>query len=900
MSLLDGILHRLRVLWRGEEYAREQQREQEFHRELEMQSIEHRSDGAVDAEHSARRAFGNVTYYREEARRMSALSWLDRVGQDARYALRGLRSAPGFTVTVVATLALGFGVNAAMYSLLDTLFLRAPEGIVTPAGVRRLYVGWHRADAAGGVYTSDRFEYPHYRAMIRTDASLALALATVPDSTAITVNGARYDVRSSEVTRAYFNVLGLDPLAGRFFAPEEDSVQAPSLVAVISDQLWRTRFNSAPGVVGQRVTIGQRSFTIVGVAPPGFRGIDLDATDLWVPLNTHQTSSYGMQGPWYETFGISARIIARPKNAGDEQRMLAIAANAMHSVRIPYLEFDSRATVLAGPIIAARGPMNPTTEIDVTVRIAAIALIVLAIAVANVINMLLLRAARRQREIALRRALGVSRGRLVGQLAVESTILALLGGAVAVLVAAWSGTALRALVLPRVHWAHVAIAPRTVGFILVLSILVGIAAGVAPAVQGMQADLIDALRAGQRDGSYRRSRLRSALLAMQAAFCVVLLVGAGLFARSLTNVEAIDTGYDVDHVTGFSLEFPNGTGTHEKEARIGIPEAARRMRGVAGVRAVAFAVVSPLDGVSFTPLALPDRDSIPHPPHQWGPTANAISPEFFDAVGMRIVRGRAFTATDGPTAPLVIIVNETMARTIWPGEEALGKCVIVGKRGDPCSTVVGVVADAHRVDVIEAPAMLYYTPLAQPAGGRQATPMTLVVRSFPGQSDRITSLARRELLSTVPSVEAVGIHRLSDAIRRQSRSWRLGATLFGAFSILAFVVAGIGVYSVVAYGVAQRTHEMGIRIALGAPPKQILDLVVADGLRPVIVGVAIGVVTALLLGRLIASLLFGVTPSDPSTFIVATIALCVLGTAGSLVPALRATRVDPIIALRSE
>lgn len=903
MSRIDGLLHRLRVLRRGERYADEQAREMAFHLELEAQAQTRADDPAL----AARRAFGNVTVQREAARGASALNVIDRVRQDTRYALRGLRRQPGFTAMVVITLALGFGVNAAMFSLVDAIFLHAPDGIVAPDGVRRLYdVETEFSDQQRVAF--DGFEYPHYRAMLAADPTLPVALVGQLDSAAIgigaarDVNASRIDARVSEVSRSYFPLLGVRPLFGRFFLPEEDSVATPTPVAVISEAIWRGAFKSDPHVLGRRITIGRRPFTVVGVAGQGFRGIDLDACDLWVPWNTHQNASDGMPGPWYETFGIGARVIARVHSPSEEAKLDGVAQRALRSTVIKYLKLDSDLTVVTGPIVASRGPGRASTGVALTGRIAWVALLVLAIAVTNVVNLLLLRAARRKREMALRRALGVSRGRLLVQLTIEGMLLATIGGGAAIIVAWWAGSALRSLVLPSIRWAHPAVTGATIVFLLVMSLVVGILAGIAPAFHGSGDDLLDALRAGQRDSGYRGSRARATLLGMQAALCAVLLVGAGLFVRSLQNVRGIDVGYDVQNLTSYAPQFTDRVTNHADALRQTIPQLARELARTPGVRAVAYSSIEPMRGDFVTRLFLSGGAPFPlNAQDRQGPTGLEVSPNFFDAVGTSVVAGRTFSDADAASAPPVMMINQTFARMVWPNENVLGKCVVLGESTDVCRTIVGVVRDVHRVQVIESPTMLYYLPLTQaPAGLPAPMPDVIIVRAQPGAGRTVAPLIARRVRDAFPAAEDVSISPMSAQIDRQLRSWSLGAALFTAFGVLAFAVAGVGVYSVVAYGAAQRTHEMGIRIALGARTSEIVDLVLAEGLRAVVVGVVVGLAASVMLGRFIASMLFGVTPTDPSIMILVTVALCVLAAVASLVPALRASRVDPVIALRSD
>jgi predicted permease len=606
----------------------------------------------------------------------------------------------------------------------------------------------------------------------------------------------------------------------------------------------------------------------------------------------YESSAFAKRGPWYETSGYRLALIARIPSAAVEQQVVTRATAAYRTIEVR----DSTVAVRTGPIIRAVGPMARDPELTVATRLASVSLIVLIIAVANVTNLLLLRAVQRRREIAVRRALGVSGARLYGQLAVESLLVAALGGAMAVVFAVWAGAALRRLVLPRVQWASSAVDLRTVLVVGALAILVGFLASLAPAFRAMQTSLADSLKAGTRDGGYHQSRLRSFLLIVQAALAVVLLVGAGLFMRSLDNVRSIDLGYEPDNLAIVRPVFADA-GQHDAEMKALFPQVAERLRGIDGVEAVGYTSIPPLQGARFRWIPrLPDRDSLPAFGGDIGPSEVGASPDYFRAVGLRITAGRAFSTGDGPGAPKAVIVSETMARLYWPGQSPLGKCLIIGKRTDPCTTVVGVVADAHRLRMIERKILQFYLPVAQ----SDETPSDLVIRARAGRMALAMHEADQALRQLVPGLDGTWNRRFSDVIEPQLRPWRLGATLLSALGALALLVAGIGIYSVVAYGVSQRTHEMGIRIALGARMSDILDLVVADGIRAVAIGIGVGVIAALALGQFVASLLFGITPGDPAVLIGAAAVLCGLGLLACIIPGWRAASVDPAVALRTD
>jgi predicted permease len=893
MSLIDGIRHRIHVLFRREAYMREVERELRFHAELATLADSRDSDDRLAAELAGRKAVGNATYYREEVRRMTMLRWLDRARQDASYAMRGLKHAPAFTTTVVVTLALGFGVNAAMYTMLDQVYRRAPEGVVAPGEVRRLYMDVTRPKEPGGRHVFPQFEFPAFRA-ISGVSPVALAAFTPSDSVALVRGETRTPVRESMVTGKYFSILGLRPQLGRFFVAEEDSIQTPTPVCVLSDALWRREFAADRGVLGKTVTVDHHPVTIIGVAPPNFTGVDLTLVDVWLPANMIESFN-GMPGPWYESFGGGMRVITRVRTSSDEVQLTTAGAVAMHGVHIRGFEYDSTSHLFLGPITEASGPMKPAQEVVVATRISWIAMIVLIIACANVTNLLLLRASRRKREISVRRALGASQMRLYQQLAIESTLLALLGGTAALVVAFWVGNGLRGLMLPRVHWAVPAIDGHTVVFLLGLSMVIGLGAGLAPAFHAMRPNLTDSLKAGTREGAYQRSSVRATLLVLQTMLCVVLLVGAGLFLRSLDALRSIDVGYRIDDVITVTPSFVT-QGRHKDELTAGIPLAAERIARIDGAESVAYALSGPMQGSAGGALHLPGRDSLPRAAYLAYPSLNAVSPEYFRVVGLPIREGREFTPSDRGGPAGVVIVSQAMARLYWPGTTALGKCLIIGERTDACSIVVGVSADVHLRQLIEQPALQYFVP----ATNSGWVPGSLIIRSRPGRAAAVAHEAQRILAQTVSGTDGAYARQMSDVLEPQLRPWRLGATLFTAFGVLALAVAGIGIYSVVAYGVSQRTNEMGIRVALGAQSRDILDLVVGEGVRLLGIGIVLGVVVSLALGRFIGSLLFGIMPNDASVLIGAASILIALGLLACVVPAWRATRVNPVTALRAD
>jgi predicted permease len=613
---------------------------------------------------------------------------------------------------------------------------------------------------------------------------------------------------------------------------------------------------------------------------------------MWTPANTYAGSPGA--DPWYTTYRNSFRVVARIPAGVVEEQLLTTASQAVRSVHMKRYAYDSTALVLSGPIVRSLGPARRAQEVTIATRLAGVALIVLLITCANVANLLLVRATRRRREIAVRRVLGVSAGRLYEQLLTESVLLAALGGAAALLFALWAATALRRLLLPGVQWSGGAVDLRTVLFAGIAALIVGVAAGLAPALNATQPDLTTALKSG-REGGFRRSRLQSALLIAQAGLSVILLVGAGLFVTSLRNVRAIELGYDVERSLFIRPMF-GATPPSATEIGAGLTQVGARLSSAPGVEAVGFASSLPMQGYSAMPIFLPDRDSLPALGDERGASFNSVSPGFLPAVGVQLIAGRNFNEGDREGSLGAVIVSRAMAHAFWPGQPAVGKCLILEKRANPCSIVVGVAEDVNRLIVIEKASMQYYLPLAQ----YPSVPADVAIRTNPENMAAVRALAGAELKRAFPSMTTPFIRVMRGSLESQYRPWRLGALLFTAFGALALLVAAIGVYSVVSYAVSQRVHEMGVRIALGAGVADILRLVARESITTVGLGVALGIVAALGLGRLVASLLYGISERDPVVLAASALVLCLVGVAASLVPAWRAARVDPVTALRAD
>lgn len=840
-------------------------------------------------------------------RTRSARESLDRLVRDVRYAIRGFRRTPMFTATVVITLAVGVGANVAVLSLADRLFVRPPAGVARPEQLRRVYT---RSNWSPGDVTEihSAIGYPQFGAVAAAMGRRArLTAYTAPDSVVVGGPDDRSVAMGSYVDASFFPVLGVPMERGRAFAANEARFGAMTPVAVISDTYWRRHLGGDNDVIGRQVTFDRRRYTVIGVTAPGFRGTDLNATDVWLPLSN--VNDPFAKNPWYLGWRRAphVRAIAR---VGVEGLDAGLAAAATAAFRRGELDHEANnpdtATVLLGPILESLGPtIRPRTEVAVVSRLLGVAILLLLVACANVANLLLARAVSRRREIAVRLALGVSRGRLLSQFLVESVTLSLIAGVLAVVAGLWSGSALAHLILPDAQLAGSTLDWRTVAFTLVVAIGVGVLAGLSPALHARRANVAESLKAGARQRAGSVARVRPALVAAQTALSLVLIVGAGLFAKSFRDARGVDVGYDVDRLV-FGADFFVDAGsnaidyfgeTHREETAAGMRLALERIEHAPGVEGAALASHPPLGGYSGLGLYT-DAGLVPRVNGREG-AALAATPTYFATTGLELSRGRLFGATDDAASPLVAVVSETAARSYWPGRDAIGQCLHLIQATAPCTRVVGITKDSHLGKIIEQPTAEIFLPVAQQRGyfGR---PAYLVVRAAPGQLARVTSTLRATLRSVFPTAEPPYVKTVGSLVEPELRPWRLGAALFGAFGGLALIVAAVGVYSAMSYSVAERIRELGIRRALGAPAARIIHLVVVDGLRMVGAGVVVGMGFSIAGGRLVEAMLYSTSPYDPRVLAAGAAGLAALGIAASAIPAWRASRADPMVALRSD
>jgi macrolide transport system ATP-binding/permease protein len=880
--IIRRLIHRRRA---------ERELDEEIRAHLEMEIERNVADGMSpeDARLAARRSFGSVTLSKEDSRAMWGLRSLEILWQDLRYGLRMLLKNPGFTTIAVSTLSLGVGANTAIFTLLDKVLIRTlpverPDQLVT------------FVEDAGGAPAI--FSYPLYTELRDRNDVLSGVVAFEQRPFSMSDGNATERVIGQIVSGNYFAVLGVRPALGRFFLPEEARTPNTHPVIVISHGLWRRSFSADPAVIGKTLSLNAYRYTVVGVAPSEFTGTTRGtASDVYAPIMMQAQVGPGRAYMLDNRNAGWLQLIGRLKpNVSRERAQAALATPVEDANKTFPGNPDKAADQMGDPTKVfltdgSRGHTDRVKDLSLPLKLLMGAVgFVLLIACANVANLLLARASARRKEIAVRLAIGAGRWRIVRQLLTESAILAGLGGGAGLLVAYWfTGLLLRfqqqTNYVPRA--LDGSLDERALGFTLGLSIMTGIVFGLAPALVASKPDFVVALKEETPGlGSVaRRLSLRNLLVVAQVTLSLVVLIGAGLCVKSLRAIQAIDPGFEPAKVVTASFDLGQN-GYNEARGRQFISQLSERVAALPGVEAVSFAYIVAFSDIPWVgPLII--EGSRPQPIN-----INAISPNYFRTLGASLARGREFTAQDTAGAPLVVIVNEAAARRYWPGQEVVGKRIV---RGRQFAEVVGVVRNSKEKGLTADPRPALYLPLLQ----NYFPELTLHVRTAT-PSQTLLAAVRREAQSLDPTLPVYNLQTLAQQKDGTLYAERLAAALLTLFGLLALSLAAVGIYGVLSYAVTERTREMGVRLALGAHPRDLLKLFVGQGMMLTLIGLVIGVGASFALTRLIAKLLFGVSATDPLTFVVTTLLLAVVALLACWIPARRATRVDPLAALRYE
>jgi predicted permease len=903
MNWLRELGRRLYMLLRCRQFDADLEEEMRLHRQLREQAEIERGLSPKEAHYAAQRRFGNDLVLREESREMWRWNWLENLGQDIRYALRMLVRNRGFTAVTVITLALGIGANTAIYSLAYSVLFRDlpvkdPQRLVVMKG---LFPKWPAGYSQNGHGMGTTFSYPAYRSFSDQRRVFVSVFGFAPpdigkENLTVDVDGRATTANGVMVTGTYFTGLGVTSTLGRVIAPSDEAPGA-TRVADISFGYWVRAFGQSLTVIGKRVAINRTPFTIVGVLPRAFSGAEPGkAPGIWIPITAN-----GNLGPWggmsaSEVFGrgtfawmtimgrlqpgVSRSQAASAATLAFQQNLEASLGRQFRPDEMPRVELSPAGRGLDSLREAFSKPL---------LVLMALAGFLLLLASANVAALLLARGAARRGEMAIRAALGAGRSRLIGQLLTEGVVLAAVGGAAGVAIAYWGAHGLAALLTSGNNQIAIRaeLGSHVLPFLALVSLLAGILVGIVPALRGAAHAPISALKiAGTSRSSAGRARWfgwGDRLVVAQVALSLLLLATAGLFVRTLRNAEAEDTGINPRHLLLFGI---NPVGYEEQQAEALYQRLLERLRALPGVNSVAVSRFTMFSGWQSTgEVSMVGYH--PKPGQDMQVAFLLVGPGFFPTMGIPLLAGRSIEDSDLGRVPKGAVVNEEFARQFFGRASPIGQILESGSAQTP---IVGVVRDAK-----------YGNPLAK----APATVYLPTVQGFfevrtNGDPLSIVPTIRGVLNTMAPGVPMTGVETEAHEIRGWFMQQRLLATLGAFFGLVGLLLSALGVYGLVSFRVARRTHEIGIRMALGAKPGDILRIVAGQGLRLTLIGVAIGVGGALALTRFLSSLLYGVKPTDAPTFVVVSLLLAAIGVLACYIPARRATKVDPMVALRYE
>lgn len=885
---LRAWLVRLTGLFRQQRQERELAQELESHLQMHIEDNLRAGMTPEEARRQALVKLGGMEPTKEKYRSQRSLPLIETLVKDLRYGLRRLTRSPGFTAIALLSLALGIGANTAIFSLVNTAMLRPlpvekPEQLIslTNASENRRF---------------PTFSYPNYRDFRDRSRDVLeglIAYRFAPLS--LSHDGVNERMWAYVVSGNYFAVLGVQPALGRMISTDDDRLPGAHPVTVLSYQCWQQRFGGEPGIIGKTLIANGRSFTVIGVAPQGFFGTEIIAApELWFPMAMQAQIDVG--NDWLEEREVENLFVMGRLKQGTSigQAQTALSAIALQLEReYPDINEGKRVMISTPGLM---GGLMRGAVFGFTGLLMVVVAFVLLLACTNLANLLLARATERRKEIAVRLALGASRMRIVWQLMAESMLLSIGSGVLGLLLAYWLVSLAVAfkppMDVPLLIDLHIDY--RVLIFTILISLATGVLFGLLPALQATRVDLLPALKDEPASGDPRRSWLKSSLIVLQVALSLVLLVGGGLMLRALQRAQAIDLGFNPQNAVevSFDLRLQGYDRARGREFQNRLLE---RLRALPGVRAAGITDMAPVD-LHF------GRDAVFVEGQQTERAMNApramtsrISPGYFQAMSTRLVRGRDFTEQDDEKAPPVAIINETFARRFWPGQDPLGKRFRQGGQESPMMEVVGVVQDGKYAGLNETPQPYVCRPISQAYSGT-----TSVIVRTDSDPQKMLALIRKEVQQLDTNMPLSSAKTLAERLALPLLPARIAASLFASFGMLALALAAIGIYGIMSYSVSRRTHEIGVRVALGAQASDVLKLILGQGMTPVLIGVVIGLSSALLLARLMKSLLFGMSAADPLTYTGVAALLTCVALLACYIPARRATKIDPMQALRNE
>jgi len=894
MSWSRKIQKRLQALFQKEKLDAEMDEEMRSH--IEMQTQENTESGMKpeEARYAALQQFGWTGSIKETCRDQRGVNWIENLAQDVRYGVRMLRKNPGFTAVAVLTLALGIGANTATFALLNELLFR-PLPVRKPFELMALVLVTRE-----GEYSGQIIPYPIYRDYAEDQGVFSELIAYAPVNTRIQLGERRSQIQAQVVSGNFFSSLAVRPVLGRPFLPEEDHVPMRDAVAILSHEFWQTRFNSDPQIIGKTVSLddyieGPRTFAIVGVAPSNFRGFEQLSPALWVPAMMHSHFKKSQPVSFHLIGRVASGVSTRQAAAGLDVVTQNIF-NKYKGAPVPGYEDDpplrSDLRVQLNP--AGRGMWGPfqsqrgiweATRLSLTVTG-----LVLLVACGNVANLLVARAVKRRKEIAVRLAVGASRARLLRQFLTESLLLSLLACGIGLLFSQWSNDLLLALkptnaeLVVATHWDI-----RVAGFALAMAVMTGVVFGLAPAWHATKLDLNSALKQESRTAAGREGwwTLRNGLVVAQMIFSLVLLIGAGLCLRSFEKLQNVDPGFNMKNVINVPLNLDD-TGYTPATAVPFYQDLMQRIAVLPGVKSISFALSSPLGGGSTVSLIGPQEIEgyTAHAGEKLPLDAEWVGPDYFETIGIPVVHQSEATLRERET---LLWVNEAFAHHYWPGQNPIGRRIA-------SISVDGVVRDSRIEQLWKEPGPQIYVQYARPFG---MTRCNLMIRT---EGDPLGVLAelRKTILNSNAQLDVSRIQTLQQIADKSLAGQRFTMALLGTFALMALLLAGLGIYGVMSFVVTQRTREIGVRIALGAQTRDVMSLVLVQGMALALTGIVLGLAAALGATRTMTSLLFEVNATDPVTFAGVSAVLLAAAFVACYMPARRAAKVDPMVALRYE